>query len=170
MVLGLCAAAIAGLAAFFVIITLEAYAEVAVAVFGFHREWPPEASDPFAILPFYLIFGLPLALLLCLLVGLPIWKFAESRPLRSRGDAIRLGAIAGAAIGLVFLSLNVLSGLHTFLDDSSSYDEWNWGYQIIKDGMPTPLGWLQQLSNVLNFAVAGICGGLAARWSVLRSR
>jgi hypothetical protein len=114
-----------------------------------------------------LFFGLPLTLLLSIAIGLPVWKHAESRPLRSRRDALKIGAAVGASMGVFFLVLNLIIGLQTYLDPNSSSEDWTYGYQVTRDGLPTVLGWLFELLNLLYFALAGAVGGLAARWTAM---
>ncbi len=93
---------------------------------------------------------------------------AESRPLRSSRDAVALRAIVGATIGdCSFLTLKLIMGLAVYLNPNSSSGSWRWGYQVTKDGLPTLFGWLFELLNLLYFTLAGLAGGLAARWAAL---
>ncbi|WP_390550591.1 hypothetical protein [Qipengyuania sp. MTN3-11] len=115
----------------------------------------------------FALFGAPVAIFMGLLVGLPVWKVAEGRPLRSKRSALIYGAIAGAFIGLIFLLLGLAIGLSTFLDDRSSYNSWSHGYQVTRDGLPTALGWLIQIKTLLFYCAAGAIGGVAARFVAL---
>lgn len=89
------------------------------------------------------------------------------RPLRSVRNALILGAIVGALIGFALALLNFAMGFQTYLDDNSSYESWSYGYQVTRDGLPTALGWVFELPNVLYFTFAGAIGGFVARWVAL---
>jgi hypothetical protein len=159
MVLGLVAAAVVGLGAYFLVTTGEMYAEITVAQLAFGKDdLPPRLSEVLDFLSGYALLGLPISILFCLVVGIPVWKHAESQPLRSRRHAMLLGALAGGIIGILFLMLGLILAL-----GNSGYNEWHWGYQVTRDGWPTLLGWFLQLLNVVYFAIAGVFGGLAAR-------
>lgn len=162
MIAGLAAAAMAGLVSFIVLTLSVDLLRFGVASAFFGHEW----RDPqvFSRAAFYLFFGCPLALLFSFAIGLPVWKHAESKPLRSRGDALRIGAAVGAAIGFLLLLANFVSGLLTYLNPNASYDGWTYGYQVTRDGLPTLIGWLFELLNVVYFSLAGAVGGLVARW------
>lgn len=170
MAMSIAVASIVGCVAYLAIWIGETYAEIAVATFVLGKDPDWQTEQVLNFVPFYLFFGVPLAIVLGLAVGLPVWKHAESRPLRSGRHAALLGALTGTIIGSLFLLLSLANGLNTYFDDGLSYDSWHWGYQVTKDGMPTPLGWFYQLLNVLYFAVAGILGGLAARWAAVPKR
>ncbi|CAN7426836.1 hypothetical protein LJR231_002763 [Phyllobacterium sp. LjRoot231] len=165
MLLGLTVAAITGLAAFVGLTLASDLLQLGVAtlVSGEALRTPP-VLQPVLL---YAVFGFPLSLILSVAVGLPVWEHAESRPLRSSRDAVRLGASVGATIGLLSLTFNLIIGLAVYLDPNSSSDSWRWGYQVTKDGLPTLFGWLFELLNVLYFALAGAAGGVAARWTAL---
>lgn len=67
--------------------------------FGHHlQDW--ERQQMFFIAKLYLIFGLPIALLLSAVIGFPIWERAELRGRRSSRDAIISGMIVGISIGI----------------------------------------------------------------------
>lgn len=165
MLLGLAAAALSGLVSYVVlelgVMVLRLFA--ATIVFGYAWENLPVIS----MAAFYLFFGLPIALFLSVAIGLPVWKRAESRPLRSRRDALKIGAAVGAGIGLLFAALGFLSGLQTYLDPHASFDSHTFGYQVTRDGLPTLLGWVFEALTMLYFTLAGAIGGLVARWVVL---
>jgi hypothetical protein len=108
----------------------------------------------------YMIVGMPIALFLSLAVGLPIWKFAEVRRLRSRRSALILGASTGAVIGLLLSLLPLVFGLLS----KSSYNEWQGGHQIVRDGLPTLRGWFYMLVYLMQLAAVGSIGGLTAHW------
>lgn len=173
MLSGLASAALAGLLAYISLQIGAISLEAGAAAIAYGHEW--ESPPILELASLYLIFGLPISLIMSLAIGLPLWKRAESRPLRTRRDALRLGALVGGLIGVAFLLLNILLGLQTYLSDSSSYDSWSHGYQTIHDGLPTPIGWVFEILNLLYFALAGAVGGLVARWvafprSMKRSR
>ena len=166
MILGVVCGSLVGLLSYTV---LEAGTDlltqlIAFRFFGF--EW----SEPyfFEMVGVYLLFGTPAALVFGLVIGLPVWKVAEDRPLRSKRSALVYGSITGSLIGLILLLLGLVAGLQTFLDDTSSYDSYSFGYQVTKDGLPTALGWLLQLKMLLFFFAAGALGGIAARLVVVR--
>ena len=165
MLLGLTAAAIAGLAVFIGLTLASDLLQFGVAtlVSGEALKTPP-VLQPVLL---YAVFGFPLSLILSVAVGLPVWEHAETRPLRSRRDAVRLGAGVGVAIGLLSLTIKLFIGLGVYLDPNSSSQSWSWGYQVTNDGLPTLFGWLFELLNVLYFAFAGAVGGVAARWTAL---
>ena len=162
MMLGLVCGSLVGVLSY---IALEAGSDlltqlIAHQFFGF--EW--RDTHFFETIWFFALFGAPVALVMGLLVGLPVWKVAEDRPLRSKQSALVYGSIAGAVIGLILLLLGLAVGLQTFLDDRSSYNSWSYGYQVTKDGLPTALGWLIQLKTLLFYCAAGALGGFAARF------
>ncbi len=165
MLLGLAAAAAVGLAVYIGITLLSHLLELGVASLVFGEKWttPPILQ----IVLLYLILGLPLSFALSVAIGLPIWRRAESRTLRSGRHAAKLGAMAGAIIGLLVVAFGFLMGLLTYLDANASFSKWIWGYQVREDGLPTLVGWAFEIVNVACFTLAGSAGGLAARWAVL---
>jgi ABC-type amino acid transport system permease subunit len=165
MLLGLLAAAIAGLVTYVAIILTAQFLEFSVAALAFNKEW--EDLRVYQTLQLYGVFGLPLSLILSVVVGLPVWEHAEARQLRTSRDAVAWGAIVGAIIGLLFLALEFLMGLRIYFDVDSSFNSYRWGHQVNQDGMPTLLGWVLELLDVLYVALAGAVAGLAARWAAL---
>ena len=165
MLLGLVAAAIAGLIAYIGIILATQFLEFSVATLAFDKEWgDPQVSQ---IMLLYGTFGLPVSLILSIVVGLPMWEYAEARQLRASRHAVALGAVVGAIIGLLFAAFTFIAGLPTYLDNYSSFNSYRWGYQVTRDGIPTLLGWLLELVDVLYLSVAGAAASLAARWTTL---
>jgi ABC-type amino acid transport system permease subunit len=156
MLLGLLAAAIAGLVTYVAIILTAQFLEFSVAALAFNKEW--EDLRVYQTLQLYGVFGLPLSLILSVVVGLPVWEHAEARQLRTSRDAVAWGAIVGAIIGLLFLALEFLMGLRIYFDVDSSFNSYRWGLQ---------LGWVLELLDVLYVALAGAVAGLAARWAAL---
>jgi hypothetical protein len=161
MVIGLAAGTAAGLASYVFLEVGGTLLQTVLATSVLGLEW--EAIEVGDMVTTYLVYGLPLALVLGLAIGLPVWKRTESRGLRSRRDAMTTGATVGAIIGLLLLLTSFLGGLQTYLDDSFTFDSWRYGYQVTRDGLPTPLGWLLNLLQLLYFAAAGAIGGLTAR-------
>lgn len=165
MMLGLVFGSLVGLLSY---ISLEAGSDllaqlIAYQFFGF--EW--RDLHIAETIWFFALFGAPVAIVMGLVVGLPVWMVAESRPLRSRRSALIYGSIAGAMIGVIFLLLGLAVGLQTFLDDKSSYNSWSYGYQVTSDGLPTAVGWLIQLKTILFYCAAGAVGGFAARFLIV---
>jgi hypothetical protein len=113
----------------------------------------------------YAIFGVPLALIVCLAVGFPAWRFAESKGLATRFDAVKVGAAVAFIVGLSGIILGVLSSLPTALSDSSTFNSWSWGGQVVRDGLPTPLGWVFTAIDLLATVGIGCVAGLVA-WTV----
>jgi hypothetical protein len=166
MLLGLVVAAVVGLMAYIGIILAAQFLEFRIATLAFDKEWkgPPV---PEIVLLYYGVFGIPVSLILSIVVGLLIWEYADARQLRTSRDAVAWGAMVGAIIGLLFLALEFLMGLRTYFDVDSSFNSYRWGYLVNQDGMPTPLGWVLELLDVLYFALAGAVAGPAARWAAL---
>ncbi|MBL4896848.1 MAG: hypothetical protein JKY75_08305 [Erythrobacter sp.] len=162
MTLGLVFGSLVGLLSY---LALEAGSDLLIQLIA-HQFFGFEWSDLhfFETIWFLALFGAPIAIVMGLLVGLPVWQVAEARPLRSWRSASAYGSIAGAVIGLIFLLLGLAIGLQTFLDDRSSYNSWSYGYQVTRDGLPTALGWLIQLKTLLFYCAAGAIGGIAARF------
>ena len=160
--LGLVCGSLVGLLSY---IALEAGSDLLAELLA-HQFFGYEWRDPhfFETIWFFALFGAPVTLVMGPLIGLPVWKVAEERPLRSQRSAVIYGSIAGAGIGLIFLLLGLAVGLQTFLDDRVCYNSWSYGYQVTKDGLPTALGWLVQLKTLLFYCGAGALGGIAARF------
>lgn len=161
MIVGLVCGSLVGLICY---ISLEASSDlltqmIAYKFFGY--EW--RDMHVFETIWFVALFGAPLAVIMGLLIGLPVWNVAENQPLRSKRSSLIYGSIAGACIGLIFMILGLAIGLGTFLDQRSSYNSWSYGYQVTIDGLPTALGWLIQVKTLLFYSLAGAAGGLAAR-------
>jgi hypothetical protein len=167
MLFALAVAAAVGLAVY-IPLGVFGLLEDGVATLAFNTEWYDNPLDPrIWLLPAF--FGYPISLIFSVAVGLPIWKFAESKPLRSNRHAVMLGALVGFAIGLFLLLLNLLVGLDMYLDDNSGFSSKRFGRWVIHDGLPTLFGWIFQVLQVLYFTIAGVAGGVAARWAVLLS-
>jgi len=133
MRLGLATAAVAGLISYIVLSLAFNVLEASVATLAFGRRWEDLRILGPAML--YLIFGLPIALLLSFAVGLPIWKRSEARAFRSRRSAWILGASTGAVIGLLLAFIGLLLGLGIYFDDSS-YNDTTMGTRSVETGCP----------------------------------
>ncbi|MGB3722111.1 MAG: hypothetical protein WA979_04745 [Pacificimonas sp.] len=114
---------------------------------------------------FYTVFGLPLAIFTCLLIGFPVWAISERRGLSSKRDAIKVGAVFGAILCFVVMFIQRLMGLREYLDDSFR-SQWGGGAYIVSiDGLLTPYGWFLEIIDVAVFLCAGALAGYAA-WKV----
>lgn len=158
---GLLAAALAAWAFFMILAT--ALPLLANGISSLTRDdvsWP-SAREIFGPVGFAAAIGLPVALVICFAVGYPAWKFASAWGLTTRWDAIKIGAIVGAALYvLIALSLHVL----VYLDGSSvSYSQG--GVLLTKDNLPTSQGIAFDLFLTLFYAADGAVAGLAA-WLV----
>jgi hypothetical protein len=69
----------------------------------------------------------------------------------------------GALIGFALAIFNFAIGLWVHFDDSWSSETSFYGYQLTRDGLPTLLGWVFELLDLLNLTLAGVIGGLVAR-------
>ncbi len=65
---------------------------------------------PVEFILLYLIIGSMVAVPLCLMIGLPLWRWFERHGRTTRGDAVRAGGIAGLGIGVVMTGLSLLFG------------------------------------------------------------
>lgn len=161
MIAGLAVGAIAGL---LVLITLEG---VQALLWGSYAEFalglPRGDLKLGQMATVYLTFGAPVAVVLGIAIGFPLWKRADRKLMRSRYDAAHQGALVGGAIAIISLALLIASGTKTYLDADSGYSSYSYGILLIDDGLPTAAGWMFQLINVVKFLVAGAGGGLAAR-------
>ena len=161
MVVGLIAAAVVGCIVYSSLEAVSALLGEVIATLFFDFVW--KDTQFWEMLGIYVSFGTPVAIVACLLIGLPVWMYADSMPLRSRRSSLKIGAGVGVAIGLLFLAFNIVMGVQTYLDDSASFNAWRFGYQVIRDGMPTAIGWLYKLQTLVFFTIAGGLAGLAAR-------
>lgn len=125
----------------------------------------PPAAQVVSWIALYAIFGLPLALIVCLAVGIPAWRFAETRGLATSLDAVKVGAVVALIVGLTGIILGVLTSLPTALSDSSTFNSWSWGRQVVRDGLPTPLGWVFIAIDLLATVGIGCVAGWTA-WAV----
>lgn len=115
-----------------------------------------------SILAVYAIFGIPVALAACIVVGYPAWRIAELCGLESPRGGLLGGLICGAIIAALSTATRVLS-----TGPGSS-----WGGSKgnnIEDGHLTALGWTGELHLLLWFLLVGACAGYIAVW-VARQR
>lgn len=115
----------------------------------------------------YAFFGLPIAVPFVSIAGFILWNRQERRGRTSKSDAWWSGAIVGLSLGAALSGLTFLNGLQTQADPHSSFNSWNYGYQVTRDGMPTALGWLFQLFDVATTTFTGAVAGLSA-WALAR--
>ncbi|KQM90232.1 hypothetical protein ASE70_02155 [Sphingomonas sp. Leaf22] len=124
-------------------VTVAAVAGVAVLIASWSlREvigHEPASAYPLTALVqislFSIVVGSIIAVPICLLLGLPLWHFAIRSGRQRRGDALRLGLIAGGLIGAVMA--------------------------IVGD---PGTRWFDEPLDVLGYCLAGLCaGGVAYR-------
>ena len=109
--------------------------------------------------------GLPISLIICFALGYPAWKFASAYGRTTRRDAIKIGAIVGAALFLV-----VAVGLHIFVYTGSGRFSYTQGGMLLtKDNLPTLQGVTFDVFLTLFYAAIGAVAGLAA-WLAGRSK
>ena len=108
------------------------------------------------------LFGIPIALLLSLLVGFPLWKLAERRGFHLPKHGLLWGAMAGAIISLVLTGYTVLSGLPTYFDPNAGYDYADGTGLIVRDGLLTVRGWLLEGRRLLVMSAVGALAGFFA--------
>lgn len=166
MILGLVLGSLVGLVTY---ATLEAGSKVLMVAGGtlfFGFTW--QNIHFLEMVGIFTLFGFPVAITLGLLLGLPLWKFADSRGAHSRKHAASYGAGIGLAMGLIMLGWKIANGLRIYLDDSADYNTYGLGYLITKDGMPTAIGWALEFLTLLFFIVAGGLAGIVARRAAIR--
>lgn len=72
MVLGLTAAAVAGLVSYVAFTLAGSMLQIVLASVAFGFPW--EETHFLSTAAFYLFFGLPIAVIRCVSIGLPIWR------------------------------------------------------------------------------------------------
>jgi hypothetical protein len=112
------------------------------------------------------LFGIPIALVTGLLAGLPIMKIAMRRGKHSYRDALVFGAFAGLIVGLLLLVSQLLQGLGDYFDDRTIGSYGGGQGNLWANGMPTALGWWNELRNLAYFSFVGAGAGLASRCSI----
>lgn len=116
------------------------------------------------------IVGLPLALIVCVAVGYPVWRVASARGLARRRDAIIIGALVGAVVCLLLTAAShiatyTIGHIYSVGGRPSTLNEWSNGVQVVKNNLPTWAAILDDLYRTLFFAAAGAVSGLAAWWA-----
>jgi hypothetical protein len=141
---------------------------LAAPLFG--QSIPVEQTPAFAWFAwYYLILGLPVALTVCLVFGWPLWALLDRRGVRGSASALRTGAMFGFIVGLIANGVPLIYGLETALDENATYESSSYGFQLIKDGLPTALGWLFTALDVAVTAGVGAIAGLTA-WRFAQKR
>jgi hypothetical protein len=107
-------------------------------------------------------YGLPVAGVVCLLIGLPIWWLAMRRGWTTSAHALRLGAIVGLAIGLLLLANQLRDGIAIARNPDAQYDRYALGIQMIDDGLPTVAGWVREVFDLGLLAAVGAAVALTA--------
>jgi hypothetical protein len=110
----------------------------------------------------YVIVGLPVALVLCLALGWPLWIALERRGVRGARNAALTGAAFGLSLALVVQGVGLFYGAQIALDENASSETSIYGYRIIRDGLPTALGWVFNALDTLVTASIGAVAGLTA--------
>jgi hypothetical protein len=117
----------------------------------------------------YLVIGLPVAITICFAFGWPLWIVLDRRGVRGARNAALAGAGFGLALASLIHGVGVLYGWQTALDENASYDSYSYGFQLIADGLPTPLGWLLNAFDVCVTGLVGAAAGLGA-WRFAQRR
>lgn len=119
--------------------------------------WPTfhEIFGPFPLLA---ALGLPISLIVCFVVGYPVWRLANARGLSTRRAAIAVGAIVGAVL---YLLVAVYGHIAVYMGGSNvSYSQG--GILLTRDSLPTFQGILFNLFLTVFYAATGAVAGLAA--------
>jgi len=157
---GLLAATLAAWAFFMVAATVIPLLASAVWSFATGQSllWP-SFEEIFGYFGLAAKIGLPIALIVCFAVGYPAWKFASSRGLTTRRDAIKIGAIAGGAL---YLLLSMSAHIMVYMSSGSNFSYAQGGVILTKDNLPTFQGILFDLFLTCFYAANGAVAGLAA--------
>jgi len=164
--LGLSGAALIAWAALTTIDLVGPFIErlIAYNIFDFEAEWP-KWQKTLNHLYIYALFGIPISLIVSISLGMPIWSIAERHGLHKHAHAMKVGILVGLLIGTGGILLSTALGLRTALDDASTYNAYRWGWQVIRDGLPTMLGWTLQFLDLLLKGTVGAIAGMMA-WSI----
>jgi hypothetical protein len=117
-----------------------------------------EGPDPFGLLLFA-VFGLPISLLSCWIIGGPVIRNLMRRPV-SWGSAVAGGAKVAAIIALLMLIVGSIFAL-------GSNGQVGYGDKTqFQDGMPTKYGLRLLVQNVAIFIAIGAGVGLLVRAAI----
>ena len=156
---GLLAASLAAWAFFVVVATAAPLLATGVwsLTTGQDVNWP-SYREIFGFFGFAVTIGLPISLIICFAVGYPAWRFASAHGLTTRWDAVKIGAVIGAALCLL-----VTLGSHIAIHmGGGSYSYSRGGVLLAEDSLPTFQGVLFDLFLMLFYAADGAVAGLAA--------
>jgi hypothetical protein len=156
---GLLAAALAAWT--FVVVVATAVPLIAIGVQSLVMRqdaiWPT-SHEMFGAFPLLAAIGLPISLIVCFVVGYPVWRFASARGLATRRAALAVGTIVGAVL---YLAVAAYGHIAVYMGDSNfSYSQG--GVLLTKDSLPTFQGILFNLFLTIFYAAAGAVAGLAA--------
>ncbi|MBN9004243.1 MAG: hypothetical protein J0H40_02405 [Rhizobiales bacterium] len=156
---GLFAAALAAWTFFVILATAVPLIAIGVRSLVTHQDalWPT-SHEMFGAFPLMAAIGLPISLMVCFVVGYPIWRFASARGLATRRAAIVIGTIVGAVL---YLAVAVYGHIAVYMGDSNfSYSQG--GVLLTKDNLPTFQGILFNLFLTVFYAATGAVAGLTA--------
>jgi hypothetical protein len=111
----------------------------------------------------YALFGLPVAVLFCVLVGWPLFRGAERRNVRSVLSAVNTGAIVGGVTALAATLFSEISG-RVMASRGSTFNSWSYGSQIVKDNVLTAHGWVMQVYDIVGTIMIGSAVGAIIWW------
>jgi hypothetical protein len=107
----------------------------------------------------YAAIGLPLAITVCFAFAWPLWTILDGRGVRGARNAALTGAGFGLALATLWQGVGIFYGWQTALDENAGVNTCAYGFQLISDGLPTPLGWLL---NALDAGVTALIGAAAS--------
>lgn len=110
----------------------------------------------------YSVIGIPIACVVSILVGLPVWIFLEGKGFKTQVHAMKAGAFTAFIIGFIDLVLRFLNGLRISHDDSSYHGAFKWGFRTLDDGMLTLFGWFFETLDLSLNIIIGVIAGIFA--------
>lgn len=113
----------------------------------------------------YAAFGIPIAIIGSFVIGYPIWRCAERRGFSSYVDSMKLGALTALILGGAGVIIGVCLGLSIALDPNASSSTFWWGFETSRDGLPTLLGWLFTMFDMISTVLVGLVAGGVARFA-----
>ena len=129
---------------------------------GFCAPW---MVDNPALLPWLALFGLPIALLACWVIGAPILRYVMRRQVTWRAAGL-WGAVIAAIIASLWIAFSRWRGLQQSRDPNSfSQIGGRDNIQSI-DGILTPYGWWVLGLDTAAFVLSGAAVGLLVRWRI----